>query len=128
MDKKTKAILVDLIHPRMRASESMERLSELEELVRTYGGIVIVKTYQRRFAPHPRTFLGPGKVTDLGREVERLGAELLIINDQLKPRQIYNIGELLKGRKLQVWDRIDLILKSFAKHARATEARLEIEL
>ncbi len=126
--RKTKAILVDLIHPRMQGSESLERLAELEELVRTYGGIVIVKTYQKRFAPHPRTFLGPGKITALGEEGKRLGAELLLINDQLKPRQIYNVGDLLKGTGLQVWDRIDLILKIFAKHARTTEARLEIEL
>ena len=126
--EKTKAILVDLIHPRMRASESMERLSELEELVQTYGGIVIVKTYQRRFAPHPRTFLGSGKITYLAKEGKSLGAKLLIINDRLKPRQIYNVDELLKGSGLRVWDRIDMILKIFAKHARTTEARLEIEL
>lgn len=125
-----KAILIDLIDPSITQKESMDRLVELEELVNTYGGIVIVKRYQKRVAPHPRTFIGPGKVEELGEEGKALGASLLIINDQLKPRQTYAIMEILKKMesKMEVWDRIDLILKIFAKHARTTEAKLEIEL
>lgn len=125
---RTKAILVDVIHPRMLSRHSEERLKELEELVNTYGGIVVVKSYQRRFAPHPRTFIGPGKAEDIAKEGAELGAKLLIVNDALKPQQIYNLGEVLQPAKMQVWDRLDLILKIFAKHARTTEARLEIEL
>jgi len=125
---KTKAILVDLIHPRMLPKQSMERMAELEELVNTYGGIVVIKKYQRRFAPHPRTYIGTGKVEELAEEGPKLGAELVIVNDQLKPRQMYNISESLRKSKMQVWDRIDLILKIFAKHAHTTEAKLEIEL
>lgn len=126
--KRTKAVLVDLIHPRMTARQSAERLVELEELVNTYGGIVVVKKYQRRFAPHPRTYIGPGKVEELAEECPRMGAQLVIVNDRLKPRQMYNVAERLAKAGVQVWDRIDLILKIFAKHARTTEAKLEIEL
>lgn len=129
-DTQKKAILIDLIDPSITQKESMDRLVELEELVKTYGGIVIVKRYQKRVAPHPRTFIGPGKVEELGEEGKALGASLLIINDQMKPRQTYAIMEILKKTesKMDVWDRIDLILKIFAKHARTTEAKLEIEL
>jgi len=123
-----KAILADVIHPRMRGVHSLERMQELEELVHTYGGIVVVKTFQRRFAPHPKTFLGLGKIDQLAEEGKPLGADLLVINDLLKSRQIYEIGERLRSVKIEVWDRIDLILKIFAKHAHTTEAKLEIEL
>ncbi|MFA6132335.1 MAG: GTPase HflX [Patescibacteria group bacterium] len=123
-----KAILIDLIHPRMRAAQSEERLRELEELVNTFGGLVIVKKYQRRFAPHPRTFIGPGKAAELSDEGRTLGAKFLIVNDRLKPRQMYELQEILKPAGVEVWDRLDLILKIFAKHAQTTEARLEIEL
>ncbi len=134
--RKVKAILVDIIHPRMLPEHALERMGELEELVRTYGGIVIVKTYQRRFEPHPRTFIGPGKVADMMEEGKKFGVELIIVNDQLKPRQMYNVMEILKGNPstgsgpsgIQCWDRLDLILKIFGKHAKTTEARLEIEL
>jgi len=126
--KKAKAILIDLIHPRMLKSHAMERMEELESLVNTYGGIVIVKTYQKRFKPHPKTFIGTGKIEELAREGKEIGAKLLIVNDVLKPRQAYAIAESLRKSKMEVWDRIDLILKIFAKHARTTEAKLEIEL
>jgi GTP-binding protein HflX len=126
--EKQKAILIDLIHPRLRAEDSAERLLELEELVNTYGGLVVVKEYQRRFAPHPRTFIGPGKAEELRDEGKRLGAKIMIVNDRLKPNQIYQLQEILKPADIEVWDRLDLILKIFAKHASTTEARLEIEL
>lgn len=125
---KKKAILIDLIHPRMLAQHSLERLEELEDLVNTYGGIVIIKKYQKRFAPHPKTYIGTGKVEELAKEGKELGAKLLIINDALKPRQSYVIQETIGKSGMQVWDRLDLILKIFAKHASTTEARLEIEL
>ncbi len=134
----TKAILVDLIPPHMTKAESLDRLQELEDLVRTYGGIVIVKSHQRRTSPHPKSYIGPGKVVDLAKEGLELGVKLLVINDQLKPGQVYAIQEGMsggagsgsagKGTPIQVWDRMDLILKIFAKHASTTEARLEIEL
>ena len=126
--KTTKAILVDLIPPSMSKAESLDRLQELEELVNTYGGMVVVKTHQRRAAPHPRTFIGPGKVEDLAKEGKELGVSLVVINDRLKPRQIYLIAEELRKVGIEVWDRLDLILKIFSKHAKTTEARLEIEL
>ncbi|MBI2475218.1 GTPase HflX [Candidatus Uhrbacteria bacterium] len=123
-----KAILIDLIHPKMLGEHAMDRMEELEELVHTYGGIVIVKKWQKRFAPHPKTYIGIGKVLELGEEGKKLGASFLIINAQLKPRQTFELSEQLRKYKIQVWDRIDLILKIFAKHAKTTEARLEIEL
>ena len=123
-----KAILIDLIHPKMLKRHAMERMVELEELVNTYGGIVIVKAWQKRFAPHPKTYIGTGKVILVGEEAKQLGAKLLIVNAQLKPRQVYDLGEMLRPYGVQVWDRVDLILKIFAKHAKTTEAKLEIEL
>jgi len=126
--KKQKAILVDLIHPRMLKRHALDRMVELEELVNTYGGIVIVKQWQKRFAPHPKTYIGTGKVEELGKEGKENGVSLLIINDRLKPRQLFDIGEALRPYGMQVWDRIDLILKIFAKHAKTAEAKLEIEL
>lgn len=126
--KKQKAILIDLIHPRMRKSDSLERMEELEDLVTTYGGIVVVKKFQKRYKPHPKTFIGKGKVEEIAEDAKEHGVSLVILNDMLKPGQIFNLSEMLQESKVKVWDRIDLILKIFAKHASTTEARLEIEL
>lgn len=128
MLEKQKAILIDVIPPTITKEQSLQRLQELEQLVNTYGGIVVIKTYQKRLAPHVKTFIGSGKAQQLAQEGKELGARLLVINGMLKPRQVYVLSEMLRPANIQVWDRIDLILKIFAKHAHTTEARLEIEL
>ena len=61
-------------------------------------------------------------------------AELLIFGNILKPAQVYNVNEILRKEsedldyKMQARDRVDLILKIFDRHAKSTEARLQIEL
>lgn len=123
-----KVILMDIIPPKMTKAQSLERLRELEALVTTYGNMVIVKRHQRRTSPHPNTYIGPGKIQMLGEEGKALGAKIVIVNHTLKPRQVFAISEQLRPFGVKVWDRIDLILKIFDKHAKTAEAKLEIEL
>jgi GTP-binding protein HflX len=60
--------------------------------------------------------------------MERTGANILIIGNIMTARQIYNINEILRPIEAKAWDRIDLILKIFERHAKNTEAKLQIEL
>lgn len=123
-----KAILVDVISPEVSKEESLQRLEELENLVKTYGGVVVVKIIQKRGMPDYKTYIGSGKVQEILAENQTHKANLLIINNLLKPTQVYNLGELCKTSSMDVWDRIDLILKIFAKHAKSVESKLQIEL
>ncbi len=125
---KHKAILADLIHFSASKREAEDRMVELEELVRTYGGVAVVKSIQRKAKPDGKTYIGHGKVEELLVEAKELGATLLVVNQALKPQQIFNLEEILRPTKMIVWDRIDLILNIFDKHARTAEAKLEIEL
>lgn len=128
MNNLRKAMLADLVHFALPKNEAEERMAELEELTRTYGGVAVVKTVQRRAKPDYRTYIGSGKVEELALAGKTLGADLLIVNEELKPQQVFNLEELLRPMKIQVWDRIDLILHIFEKHAKTAEAKLEIEL
>lgn len=128
MSTPQKTILADLIHFRASAREASDRMEELEELVRTYGGAVVVKNIQRKEKPDGRTFIGKGKVEEILEDAKKLGATLLVVNHVLKPSQIFHLEEELKPAKMRVWDRTDLILNIFDKHAKTTEAKLEIEL
>lgn len=101
---------------------------EARSLVATYGGVVLVASHQRRMQPHYRTYIGPGKAEEILAESTHAGANILIVNNELKPGQVYNLSELYRPAKVEVWDRIDLILKIFQKHASTREAKLEIEL
>lgn len=61
-------------------------------------------------------------------EMKASGSNLLIIGNVLKPSQLYKINERLRPIKARAWDRVDLILKIFDKHAEGMESRLQIEL
>lgn len=123
-----KAILIDCIPPQITKEEADYRLAEAENLIKTYGGVVLVRKLQKKLIPNYATYLGSGKIEELIEESKELGANIIIINNELKPRQTYNISEKIRAHDLQVWDRIDLILKIFQKHASTKEAKLEIEM
>ncbi len=129
-----KAILVDVIDLETSKEEAELRLFELESLVNTYGGIVVLKTIQKRGVPDYSTYVGKGKVDEIMEMVKDIGADLVVVNNLLKARQIFNLEEKFQKseykelKEVKVWDRVDLILKIFDKHAKSTEAKLQIEL
>lgn len=90
--------------------------------------MVILEYIQRRNDPDYNTFIGGGKLDDIIVEMERKNANLLILGNILKPSQIYNINEKLRSIGAKAWDRVDLILKIFERHAQSKEAKLQIEL
>ncbi len=128
MSKLPKAILVDILPPNTSSEESLARLNELECLLVTYGGFVIVRRTQKKQVPDYRTYIGKGKVEELLEDALRLKADYIIINNLLKPQQVYNLEEIFEKHKIKVWDKVDLILKIFSKHATTKEAKLQIEL
>ena len=125
-----KAILVDVIDPETPKIEAEKRLEEIESLVSTYGGISIDKIIQKKSLPDYETYIGKGKVREIKLQADTEKAELVIVNNILKPRQIYALQDRIDKRSehTQVWDRVDLILKIFSKHAKSTEAKLQIAL
>lgn len=123
-----RAVLADVIHYATSKAEAEDRLNELADLTRTYGGLAVVRSIQRRAKPDYRTFVGKGKVQEILNTHPEHKADILVVNEILKPSQIYNLEEQLRPVKMKVWDRIDLILHIFDKHALSAEAKLQIEL
>lgn len=107
-----------------------DRIAEFEKLVSTYRGIVVLQTLQKRDEPDYTTYVGKGKLDEVLNLSVELRADVLIIGNILKPRQIFAIIQEVEKRKLklQVWDRVDLILKIFQLHAKTPEAKLQIQL
>ncbi|MFC1599566.1 GTPase HflX [Patescibacteria group bacterium] len=120
-----RAILIDII-PKDESKEKAEKdLKELSSLVNTYGGIVIVNIIQKRGRPSAKTFLGTGKAQEVADIAKDEKADMVIANGLLKPNQVQHLHTLFK---IPVWDRVDLILKIFDKHAKTEEAKMQIEL
>lgn len=123
-----KVFLADIVTKSTSFDVLQDRMTELENLVETYGWVVILKKYQRKDTPDPNTYIGKGKFQEIMDEMQASWANLLIIGNVLKPAQIYKINELLRPIKAIARDRVDLILKIFGKHAQEGESRLQIEL
>ncbi|MBT8479642.1 MAG: GTPase HflX [Gemmatimonadetes bacterium] len=102
-----------------------EHLEELERLADTAGAEVAGTLIQRLDSPHPKLYIGRGKVEQLSLLAERTDASLVIFDEDLSPAQGSALEKAL-GRR--VMDRTELILDIFALRARTAEAHLQVEL
>ncbi|MEA2362875.1 MAG: GTPase [Thermoleophilaceae bacterium] len=100
-------------------------LAELKELLRTAGVAVAGELTQRRPEPDPDRYFGKGKLTELKAAIEESDANLVAVDDELKPRQERNLEQALD---MPVIDRTAIILDIFADHAHSAEGKLQVEL
>ncbi len=100
-------------------------LDELEELTHTAGAVVIGSVTQKRDKPDAATFIGSGRLEELGKFCKDNEADLVIFDSELTPSQQRNIENELDVR---VIDRTTLILDIFAARARSGEGKLQVEL
>src|SRR5215213_6390996 len=106
-------------------TDDAEELAEMDELARAAGVVPVGSVVQHRARPAMRTYVGKGKVVELKEAFARLGAESLIVDDELEPVQQRTLEDALEAR---VVDRTQLILDIFAQHARSAEGKLQVEL
>ena len=114
-----------LVHLDLSSESEREDPREFEELVLSAGGDPVAYVIGTRGAPHPRTFVGSGKLEQIRDEVQRHGARIVMFNHALSPSQERNLERELQCRVL---DRTGLILDIFAQRARTHEGKLQVEL
>jgi GTP-binding protein HflX len=102
-----------------------ENLDELRELLLTAGVEAVGEMIQRREAPHPNTYLGPGKVKEAKEAAKACDANVIACDDELSARQERNLEEAVG---MPVVDRTTVILDIFATHASSAEGKLQVEL
>jgi len=120
-----KVILVGLITSSAGEANCTEYLNELAFLVETAGGITVKRFVQRLEMPDSRTFVGSGKLEEIKAYIKAENIDIAIFDDQLTPSQIRNIERVLECKIL---DRNHLILDIFARRARTSYARTQVEL
>ena len=104
-----------------------ESLAELKRLADTAGFEVVGQITQKLDHPHPKTFIGPGKVKEAKTLADELLADVIIFDDELSPRHQRELEELITG-DTRLIDRTALILDIFAQHANTREGALQVEL
>lgn len=121
-----RAMLVSLawgdLNARWSAEDSVEELGQLAEIA---GAQVIGKFVQTRPKPDPVFFIGKGKVQELALFAQQEDIDLCIFDDELSPAQQRNLERALGVR---IIDRTGLILDIFAKRAKTSEGKLQVEL
>jgi GTP-binding protein HflX len=120
-----KAILIGINTPEQEESETTEYLDELSFLAETAGAEPVRRFVQRLDYPNPRTFVGSGKIGEIAAFVSENKIDIAIFDDELSPSQIRNIEKAIGCRIL---DRTNLILDIFARRARTSYARTQVEL
>ena len=120
-----KAVLVGTLSNYQGQREVREYLDELAFLTETAGGIPLKSFIQKIDTPNPKTFIGKGKLQEIEEFVKEHLVDVVIFDDDLTPTQFRNIEEIL-GCKLL--DRTNLILDIFAKRAKTSYARTQVEL
>jgi len=127
--KELRVFIADLLPHNIMSDEEMKtRMDEVENLVSTFWWIVVLKHIQKKSLPDYKTYIWSWRLEDIIREMKLEKADILIFWNILKPHQIYNVNEILRGIGAKAWDRVDLILKIFERHAASAEAKLQIEL
>jgi len=120
-----RAILVGIIYPGQDEREAEDYLRELSFLTETAGAEPMKRFVQKLDAPNPRTFVGSGKIGEVALFVKENNVDIAIFDDELSPSQIRNIEKAIDCRIL---DRTNLILDIFARRARTSHARTQVEL
>tara|TARA_B100000686_G_scaffold21428_1_gene19613 strand:- start:31 stop:1353 length:1323 start_codon:yes stop_codon:yes gene_type:complete len=123
--KWNRAFLVSLHLPNRLTSEVGNSLQELASLAYSLGGDVVGEIIQVSSQIHPANFFGKGKLADIKTKIQTNSVDALLVDNQLSPKQIGNLENILG---CNVLDRTQLILEIFAKNARTHEAKLQIEL
>ncbi len=107
-----------------RLHSEPSNMDELRSLAEAAGYEVIDSIEQVR-SPDPRYHIGSGKAEEIADLASRLEIEKIIIGNDLKPVQIYNLAKLTG---VEVIDRFQLILEIFVRRASTKEAKLQIDL
>lgn len=123
-------LLVSIIPQKLSDKEALKDLQEVKALIEAYGGILCDLVTQRRDIHDKGMYIGSGKINEVVLIVEKKHIDVVVLNEFVTQGQLFAIKKLISENnlKLQVWDRVDLILHIFAKHARSSEAKLQIEV
>ena len=99
---------------------------EAVSLIESAGAVCAGTIYQNVREINAATFIGEGKLEELRGLLDGLDEITILFNGELSPSQTLNISAALNDRK--VIDRTTLILDIFAKNAKSSEGKLQVEL
>ncbi len=122
-----KILSVIIITDRIRQDNwSTEDIAdEFEQLIRSARGEVVGSIKCNLKSISAVHFLGKGKIEEIRVLADELGANVVIFSEDLSGTQQKNIEDILEKKTI---DRTQLILDIFARHAKSSEGKIQVEL
>jgi GTP-binding protein HflX len=122
---KERAVLIGVVIPPQTEEKVVEYMDELEFLAQTAGADTVKRFLQKLPKPDSKTFIGSGKVEEIGKYIESHEIDLAIFDDDLTGKQTSILEEMWK---VKIVDRTSLILDIFASRAQTAQAKAQVEL
>ena len=89
------------------------------------AGYRVAYTLRQRFLNRPKYGISEETMRRLGEQADRLGPDVIVYDEVLRPSQNYNLASRLHRNVL---DREALILEIFERRASSAESRLQVKL
>ncbi len=123
-------LFVCLADAKLAQSEIEKDITELWNLVASLGNAKVVDIILQKGTPQRAMYIGPGKAREVAGYIKNHPVDVIVVGGALTPNQKFNLTKMCWDThpKIEVWDRVDLILSIFSRHARTTEAKLQIEM
>lgn len=118
-------VIIGVINKNQSESIVKDYLDELTFLSETAGGVVKKRFVQKLENPHPKTFIGSGKIIEVQDYNKKNDISSVIFDDELSPTQQGNLERILRCK---IIDRTGLILDIFAQRAQTSYAKNQVEL
>src|SRR5215207_5104771 len=91
--ERERAVLVGVGLPNRPLEDYPEPLAELKGLATTAGALAIGSVTQRRQTPDVSTYIGRGKVEEVGTLAKANDADVVIFDNELLPAQVRTIEQ-----------------------------------
>ncbi len=118
-------VLVAVAAPRDDDEAVEASLDELALLIDTAGADEVARMVQRRDAPDHTWYIGKGKAEELKQLCLAVDADTVVFDNELSPRQQFNLEKLLGRTAI---DRTAVILDIFGQNAHTLEGKAQVEL
>ena len=120
-----RAVVFAVMPGGQRVGAEEDPLNEIKELLSSADMDWAADVTQRKDKPHPHSYLGKGKMSELQDAVKESGATVAVCEDDLTPGQV---AAVLDAVDVDVLDRTELILTVFSRHAHSLEGTLQVHL
>jgi GTPase len=118
-------VLVAVAAPRDDGDAVEASLDELALLIDTAGADEVARMVQRRDSPDHTWYIGKGKAEELKQLCLAVDADTVVFDNELSPRQQFNLEKLLGRTAI---DRTAVILDIFGQNAHTLEGKAQVEL